>query len=239
MQNIFKRYERKYLVTEAQNAKLQKAISQHMIADQYGEYLVQNLYYDTENWDVIRASVEKPAYKEKMRLRCYGEAAYDSDLYLELKKKFNGIVFKRRIAITSQSLENSSVHAVITKIPSQISKEVDYYLKSNGVAVKIYIAYRRAAFSGIEDEGLRITFDTDICFRLYNLSFSNPDTGQRVLPQGKILMEIKTLDSIPLWMAGILSENGIYPISFSKFGTCYTDYIHKQICEEREVKTCA
>ena len=239
MQSIFKRYEKKYLITDAQNAALQKIIHQHMAPDQYGEYLVQNLYYDTESWDVTRTSIEKPTYKEKMRLRCYGETVSDSKFYLELKKKYKGVVYKRRIAIPAQSLSSDSVRSIVSAIPSQISNELDFYLQTNAVTEKIYIAYQRIAFAGIEDEGLRVTFDTDVHFRLDDLSFSNSAIGQRILPKSKILMEIKALGGMPLWMASALSENEVFPTTFSKVGICYTDYIYQQICDERKVRICA
>ena len=239
MQSNFKRYEQKYLITEKQQNILQETLSQHMISDQYGEYLVQNLYYDTENWDVIRASIEKPAYKEKLRLRCYGEAMDESNFYLELKKKHRGVVYKRRIAIPSQSLADDSVQEMVAKTSSQISSELDFYLQSNKVTEKIYIAYQRMALMGITDEELRVTFDTNICFRLDNLTFSDPCDGQFLLPQGKMLMEVKALGGMPMWMANVLSENGIFPTSFSKFGVCYTDYIYKRLCAESGVTICA
>ena len=239
MQSSFKRCEQKYLITAEQQDALQKTFSQHMISDQYGEYLVQNLYYDTENWDVIRESIEKPAYKEKLRLRCYGEASGTSVFYLELKKKYKGVVYKRRIAISSQLFTSDSIRSIVSEAPSQIAKELGYYLQLNEVSEKIYISYQRVAFVGIKDYELRVTFDTDICFRLDNLGFSSPDAGQYVLPEGKMLMEVKALGGMPLWMANILSENGIFPASFSKFGVCYTDYICKHGCAEGTVRICA
>ena len=239
MQSHFKRYEKKYLVTEEQQAALQETILQYMRPDQYGAYWVQNLYFDTSNWDVIRTSLEKPIYKEKMRLRCYGEAGPDSKFYLELKKKYKGVVYKRRIAIPARALRGDSVRGIVTKNGSQIAKELDFYLQSNEVSEKIYIAYQRAAFAGIEDAELRVTFDTDIRFRLEDLRFSKSGGDQLILPEGKTLMEVKALGGMPLWLAGALSENGIFPASFSKFGVCYTDVIYKQACEEKKVKICA
>ena len=239
MQSIFKRYEKKYLVTENQRRTLQDTLSKHMVPDQYCEYLVQNLYYDTENWDVIKTSIERPTYKEKMRLRCYGEAVDDSDFYLELKKKFKGVVYKRRIAISTQSLVNSSIRSIVSATPSQISRELDFYLQSNAVSEKIYISYQRVAFAGIDESELRVTFDTDIRFRLDDLRFANSSADQIILPEGMVLMEIKALGGMPLWMASALSENEIFPTTFSKFGVCYTDYIYKQVCDERKAKICA
>ena len=240
MQSIFRRYEKKYLITRDQHLELEKAISSYMMPDHYGEYLVQNLYFDTESWDVIRTSIEGPAYKEKMRLRCYGNATHKSIFYLELKKKYKGVVYKRRIAIPSYLFNNRSIRALVSKTPSQIASELDFYLRSNDVDEKIYIAYQRHAFMGIEDGDLRITFDRNLRFRLDNLKFSNPNTAQTILPQDKTLMEVKTLGGMPLWLAKTFSENEIFPTSFSKFGICYSDYICKNtISCERKVQTIA
>ena len=235
MQSIFKRYEKKYLLTEEQGAKVKEIILRHMVPDTYGEYLVQNLYYDTENWDVIRASLQKPVYKEKLRLRCYGEVGDASELFLELKKKCKGIVYKRRIILSAKAFAEESIRAAVSQTPSQIAREIDFYLQSKAVSQKIYIAYQRLAFSGVEDEGLRITFDTDVRFRLNDLSLLGTGAEQNILSQGNILMEVKTLGGMPLWLAAALSKHGVFPVGFSKFGVCYTDYILKQMDEKRKV----
>jgi len=234
MQSIFERYEKKYLITEQQHKALERTMSQHMVPDVHGTYLVQNLYYDTEHWDVIRASLDKPAYKEKMRLRCYGMANKHTDFFLELKKKYKGIVYKRRIAIPAQAPAESPIRTIVSKLHSQIAGELAFYLQANNVAEKIYISYRRTALAGLRDGGLRITFDTDILFRINNLRFADPHNGQCVLPDGKMLMEIKMLNGMPLWLAGALSENEIFPTNFSKYGVCYTAYIGKQIQNNKE-----
>jgi hypothetical protein len=228
MQSIFKRYEKKYLITPEQGAALRDICSWHMRPDKFGEYLVQNLYFDTENWDVIRASTENPVYKEKMRLRCYGEFNKQSWLFLELKKKYKGIVYKRRLAVPKRDNPALTVQEIVAGVSSQISRELDFYMKANAVREKIYISYRRSAFAGTIDDELRITFDTDLRFRLDRLDFSHPGSGLNILPFGKTLMEIKTPGGIPLWLAHALSENGIYPARFSKYGACYVNHILRQ-----------
>jgi hypothetical protein len=227
MQSIFKRYEKKYLITAAQSAVLHNLCSRYMTPDKFGEYLVQNVYYDTENWDVIRFSLEKPSYKEKLRLRCYDESREEGELFLELKKKYKGVVYKRRLAIPMKSLSGRTVRDIVSGGSSQISRELYFYMKANTVRERIYISYRRTAFAGIKDKGLRVTFDTDLAFRLDCLDFSYPGSGHGILPDNKMLMEIKTLGGIPLWMTAALCENGIYPTAFSKYGACYTDHILK------------
>ena len=208
-------------------------VSSRMAPDRYSEYLVQNLYYDTEGWDVIRASIERPAYKEKMRLRCYGALNGDGELFLELKKKYRGIVYKRRIAVPTRAFLSRAVRDVVSGGDSQISREIDFYMKANAVSEKIYISYRRTAFVGTADEGLRVTFDTDARFRLDRLDYSRPDDGTMIFPPGKTLTEIKTFGSMPLWLANTLCKNEVFPTSFSKYGVCYTDYILRRSGMER------
>jgi len=225
LQSIFKRLEKKYLITREQGAVIRNVLSRHMTPDDFGEYLVQNLYYDTENWDIIRASIENPIYKEKLRLRCYGIPNQAANLFLELKKKYKGIVYKRRVSIPIKEFSSRTVRDIVSDEPSQIACELDFYLTNNPVTEKIYISYVRSAFAGVEDDGLRVTFDTDIRYRLDCLDYLHPDNGRLVLPPDNMLMEIKTLGGMPLWMSRILCDNKIFPTSFSKYGACYNDIV--------------
>ena len=227
MENVFERHEKKYLVSADHVEVIKKKIIQNMASVKHDEYLVQNIYFDNDEWDIIRISNDKPKYKEKMRLRCYGIPDRDSDVFIELKKKYNGIVYKRRAAIPNSELVNKNLNNAIediaTKYNSQILRELNFYINKNNVMEKIHISYRRLAFSG----ELRITFDSDIRFRNDDLDFRDPGRGTLLLPKDRILMEIKTLSGesqgMPLWMAHLLSENKIYPVSFSKYGRCYME----------------
>jgi len=233
MQFNFKRYEKKYLITNQQAASVTAALLKHMTPDQYGTYWVQNLYFDTESWDVIRKSMERPLYKEKMRLRCYGIPDATGNMFLELKKKYAGVVYKRRIALSIPAMAQP-LRDVLKPNDAQIARELDFYLQSNPVSSKMFVAFRRTAYTGVGEEWLRVTFDTDIRYRRENLDFSNPSFGQAVLRAGYQLMEIKTQTSIPLWLSRVLSENAIYGTSYSKYGTCFTDYCIQQ--EKGDVK---
>jgi SPX domain protein involved in polyphosphate accumulation len=242
MQNIFRRREKKYLITSEQGATLQTLIACHTTVDQQGEYLIRDLYYDTANWDIIYKSTEKPSYKEKLRLRLYGEYNSDSQGFLEMKRKYDGIVYKRRIAFPLDELKDRSIRETVSADDSQISREIGYFLQINPVSEKIHIAYKRTAYNGIEDKCLRITFDRDIVFHLCSLNsnyFSEYNDcqieGRQIIEQNQMLMEIKTEDAIPLWLTRTLSENNIFPVSFSKFGVCYARYISKlQGLQERK-----
>jgi len=172
--------------------------------------------------------MEQPRYKEKLRLRCYGEPSKSTKFFLELKKKHQGIVHKRRIAFSSDRFSDRGIRGLVEQEVSQISRELGYYLQTNMIVEKMYIAHKRRAFSGVADQDLRITFDTDIRYRLHDLNFDRPDQGTPILPPETILMEIKVPSGMPLWLAQALSANKIYPTSFSKFGTCYMDHLQKQ-----------
>jgi len=228
LQSIFKRYEAKYLITQAQCAALSEVFSREMALDRFDDYLVQNLYYDTEHWDIIRRSMEKPLYKEKLRLRCYGEPSRGTKFFLELKKKHQGIVHKRRIAFSGDRFSDRGIRGLVEQEISQISRELGYYLQSNPIVEKMYISHKRRAFSGVADKELRVTLDTDVRYRLHDLNFRRPDQGTLILPPEMTLMEIKVPGGMPLWLARALSANQVYPTSFSKFGTCYMDYMQKQ-----------
>ena len=237
MASIFKRNESKYLISKEQCTVFQSIISKHMEQEHYGEYLVQNIYFDTENWDIIRTSIEKPLYKEKMRLRCYGIPSNESNFFLELKKKYNGIVYKYRIPIPHNDFfDLSHIHDmnIAATDDLQVYREMKHFMEKYNVSGKIYICYRRIAYTGdinlqpYAQSELRVTFDSDIRFRLEKLHFLNPFESSIILPKDKIVMEIKTPGIIPLWMARALSELEIFPMPFSKYGKCYTGYLVKK-----------
>ncbi|MDR2043223.1 MAG: polyphosphate polymerase domain-containing protein [Clostridium sp.] len=239
MQSIFKRYEKKYLITREQYDALQRVLFRHMERDSFGEYLVQNLYFDTENWNVVRASIEKPLYKEKMRLRCYGVPDKGDKAFLELKKKYKGIVYKRRVAFPVAELHANTISGILQRDGGQIADELAFHLRANGISERVYISYHRIAFAGRDDEGLRVTFDANAHFRLENLDFIHPGSGLSILPQDKMLMEVKTLGGMPLWLSHALCENGVFPASFSKFGQCYTNFILTESQQKGQVKVSA
>ena len=232
MQHIFKRYEKKYLITAEQAAAVEAVLSDRMTPDRFDRYQVQNLYFDTDNWDIIHSSMERPYYKEKMRLRYYGSTPDAAGkAFLELKKKYAGIVYKRRIALPVTALSRP-LGDVLSDEPAQIAKELNFHLQSKQVSEKMFITFRRKAFSGKEEDiGLRVTFDSDIRYRPNHLHFHAPETGRLVLREDYRLMEIKTHTSIPLWLARLCSGKGIFAIPYSKYATCYSDYLQHRRAE--------
>ena len=226
-QCIFKRLEVKYLLSEKQYNQIRERLSGRMEVDEYGLSTISSIYYDTENYDIIRTSLEKPAYTEKLRLRTYGEVREDSTAFLELKKKYDGVVYKRRITLPLKEAMDYLNKGIYPSKDSQILREIDYFIKHYEPERKTYVAYDRIAMYGIEDEALRITFDKNIRTAFDRDDLLQGPEGTPVIKEGERLMEIKAAGAMPLWLVNILSDLEIYPVSFSKYGTAcklYMDY---------------
>lgn len=231
-QAVFQRYEKKYIITNSQYDALMERLAGRMKPDRYGSYTIYNIYYDTDRFDLIRASIEKPVYKEKLRLRSYGNPGDKTPVFLELKKKYKGVVHKRRAILPYEDARAFVVNGGLEDNSSQILKEIRHFLELYSVSEKVLICYDRAAMAGIENTGLRVTFDSNILFRQTELKLNGGAWGTSILEPGKILMEIKITGAFPMWMSRALSELGIFPASFSKYGTCYTRHILSNLREK-------
>lgn len=290
----FERYEKKYLLTKEQKERLLTKMRPHLTADAYGEYTILNTYYDTDDFLLIRTSLEKPVYKEKLRVRGYGttgdaagiatgnassegdtgkaagnspgnfsgestgsipenfsgppsgkaagntpEAPLESapecaggnsdvsphTVFVELKKKFAGIVYKRRITVGADAAEPFLAGEAPDAAYGQIGREISWFQTFYHTGPKVFIGYDRQAFAGTDDPGLRITFDRNLRGRTENVLLTAGDGGDPILPDDRILMEIKLPGVCPLWLSALLSEEGIFGTSFSKYGTFYQQYI--------------
>lgn len=219
--NVFKRYEIKYLISKSQQEIIMKEMLKYTAGDEYGNSTICNIYFDTPDYLLIRKSIEKPIYKEKLRLRSYGIAAPESTVFAELKKKYNSIVYKRRMALP-ESEAMKFLCSGLSYSNTQISREIDYFLSVNQTLMPaVFLSYNREAFFAKNDSDFRITFDSNILWRNYDLSLCKGIYGNPLLPENTILMELKTSAAIPMWMTALLSENHIYKTSFSKYGSAY------------------
>lgn len=224
-QNVFKRMEKKYIVNQRQYKALQEKLEGHMRVDEYGLHKICNLYLDTEDFRLIRTSVEKPFYKEKLRIRSYGIPKPGDEVFLELKKKCDGVVYKRRVKLSCEKAMNYVIKGEIPEKESQVLKETDWFLQMYQPVPKVYISYDRTAWFGKEEPELRVTFDKNILYREKVLDLTKGSWGTQILDGRETLMEIKIPGSMPIWLAHTLSELCIYPHSFSKYGTCYQEFI--------------
>lgn len=230
---VFNRVEKKYLIDEEAYRMFSELIEPYMEADEFcvndNFYSINNIYYDTDTDELIRNSIDKPVYKEKLRLRSYGVPELNDMVFLEIKKKFDGVVNKRRTVIRlSQAydfLDNGIVPEEGNYLNMQVVRELKYFIEFYKPKPKVFLKYDRKALFGKEDDDLRITFDKNIRTRREDLRLEAGDAGEQLLEDGKILMEIKTTTSFPLWLTSILTKYEIKGVSFSKYGTEYKKFI--------------
>lgn len=241
---VFNRYEKKYPVSAQLFEDVQHELCKYMELDEYNKshpyYTISNIYYDTMNNELIRKSISKPKYKEKLRLRGYGIPSLGDRVYLEIKKKVNGIVNKRRTRLVLGEAYNFVYTGKMPEYKNYMNKqvlnEISYFLNIYNLVPRIYIAYDRRAFFGINNRDLRITFDTNIRTRRTDLRLELGDHGEKLLGDDVYIMEIKAEKSIPLWLSQMLSDFNIYRTSFSKYGTEYKKMIGKNILEGENVE---
>ncbi len=242
---VFNRVEKKYIIDDYSYHVLNEKLKDYMVEDRFcmGNkfYSISNIYFDTWDDELIRRSIDKPVYKEKLRLRSYGIPNLDDKVFLEIKKKYKGVVNKRR---TILQLDEAYEFLLKNKSPKpnpyineQVLNELKYFMKLYQPLPKLYLAYDRKALFGKEDEELRITFDTNIRTRRERLRLELGDDGESLLQKGTWLMEIKTIGSMPVWLSEILTGLEIYGCSFSKYGTEYKKYIAAK-CGGTERKIC-
>lgn len=240
--NTFARKEIKFLLDMHQYEELMKVIGEYMNPDKYcvggKEYGIYNIYYDTPDDFLIRESLSKPYYKEKIRLRSYySPASPDSSVFLEIKKKIGGIVTKRRVSMTLAESDEyfltrhkPEVHKYITE---QVFTEIDAFLNHYPVVPKQYISYQREAFFGKDNNDFRLTFDRKITERREDLRLSTESYGNFIIGADQRLMEVKVSESVPDWLVAKLSELKIYKVSFSKYGRAYTKFVQEQAEKSR------
>lgn len=220
MNTVFQRYEYKYLLDDNQyNLVLRTLAQRDVVEDDYGKTTICNLYFDTPDYALIRRSLAKPVYKEKLRIRTYGTATSDCSVFVEIKKKYDGIVYKRRIVTDFASAENFCRGKPLVAV-GQICNEINYFANFYpDLLPRMYLSYDRCAYFG--SGGLRITFDDHILWRNYDLDLRKKPYGDEILQQGQHLMEVKVCGAMPLWLAKFLSANGIFRTGFSKYGRAY------------------
>lgn len=221
-QAVFKRFEIKYLLSENAQERLLQVIEPYMSMDRYGCTTIRNLYFDTPDYRLIRRSIEHPAFKEKLRLRSYRQLTSGEDAFVEIKRKYRSQVYKRRLAMPEEDAIGWLCHNSKAPPDSQIGREIEYmrtYYKS--LRPQVYLSYDRCAYDCCQGGDLRITFDRNICARRDDLFLGAESGGTPLLPENRILMEVKTSGAMPLWLVNWLSREKLYKTPFSKYGTAY------------------
>ena len=228
-QATFKRYEIKDMLNAQEKKEILRAMEHHMKLDQYGRTTIRNIYYDTDTFRLIRNSLDGPIYKEKLRIRSYAEAAPDDPVCIELKKKYDSVVYKRRLVLSEQQAAECFRKGEALPVDSQIAREIEYFRWYYGrLHPAVFLSYEREAYYALDGSYFRVTFDENILYREQDFSLGSKIYGHPLLQLGETLMEVKTSGGIPLWMSRVLTQNHLYKTSFSKYGAAYRNIINEK-----------
>ena len=222
--NVFRRKETKYILSEDMYNALLDKIKPHIKEDKYFISHIYNIYYDTPYDYLIMKSIEGPKYKEKVRLRSYCIPSLDDEVFLEIKKKYNGIVGKRRIKLKLSDFYKYIETGELSTENGQIKQEIDYCFKQYNLEPRRFLCYDRYAYVDKDNSTFRVTFDFNIKSRKDDLKLEHGDKGENFFDENLYVMEVKALDAYPMWFTKIISELKIYPTSFSKYGRIYQKY---------------
>ncbi len=238
--NVFKRVEMKYLLEKEEMDALMEYMRDKMCPDPHGDATIRNIYYDTDSFLLVRRSIEKPAYKEKLRVRSYTASSMEDPVFVELKKKCKKVVYKRRIHIPQEQAirflagedltqdELSDSRGKSKPADAQIAREIKYFRNMyKTLKPVVYLSYDRQAYYGKDDDSFRMTFDTNICYRKERLNLSEEPGGISLIDPGQALLEVKISGGMPMWLSAYLSDKKLFKASFSKYGAAYKDMLKK------------
>lgn len=229
-QATFKRYELKYLLTKQEKKRVLKRMEEHMKLDQYGRATIRNIYFDTDSYRLIRRSLEKPIYKEKLRVRSYRQVGPEDSVFVELKKKYKSVVYKRRLVLPEAKVMDCFSSGKPLPTCSQIGEEIAYFRSYYGTLhPAVFLSYEREAYYALDGSDFRVTFDENILYREEDISLRSGIYGTPILGENQTLMEIKTSGGIPLWMSDVLTQNKLFKTSFSKYGTAYQQIMNEKV----------
>ena len=229
----FKRFEKKFIITREQYERLMPSILNYMDADAYcidgKSYNLVNLYFDDDDDSIIRESVRKPKYKEKLRIRSYDvPQSENSTVFIEIKRKFNGVVTKRRAALSYKEvlhyLQTGEHPQTDSYIYNQVLDEIDTYLAQHPCYPKVFISYDRHAYFMKDGSDTRLTFDENVLTRRDDLDLLLGNYGEPLLPPDKLIMEIKFTGAAPVWFSRLASGEGLFRTPFSKYGKEFERY---------------
>lgn len=220
MADVFARWETKFILDAEMTRHAREVFAQRLRPDPYFRQTICNVYYDTPQFELARRTLDHPPYREKIRVRSYGTPAIDDKVFFEIKKKVDGVVYKRRAKMTLREAEAFGRGEDIGR-DSQILRELAYTVKYHGLVPKIYLSYFREAYYE-EGTDLRVTLDTDVRYRFDRLSLAEGDDGTDLLAPGVHLLEVKTQGGLPRWLLDLTGEMKTYPARFSKYGKIYS-----------------
>ncbi len=228
-QMTFERYELKYLLTRQEKEEIMKTMKPYMELDAYGRTTIRNIYFDTDTFRLIRHSLEKPVYKEKLRIRSYSQVHTEEPVFVEIKKKYKSVVYKRRLQLPEGVVMESFQKGKSLPVHSQIGAEIQYFRDYyKNLIPAVFLSYEREAYYALDGSDFRVTFDENILYRREDFSLGSEIYGIPIIGSHQTLMELKTSGGIPLWMGQALTKHHLYKTSFSKYGCAYQRMLTKQ-----------
>jgi len=203
------------LITREQLDSLVRVLGAHLTPNKYFTQTIHNIYFDNDTDDLILRSIEKKEFKDKLRLRAYQMDGELGNPLIELKKKYKGTSYKRRIRLglgeARELLDGGELRHL-----GQIANEIRFLMARTNCRPKMYIGYDRTSYDVAGHEDLRITFDGNVRRRSENLDFITDPSDKFLISADEYILEIKASTAFPLWLTDALTKNGIYPDSFSK-----------------------
>lgn len=229
---VFKRYELKYLLHWDAYIAFRERLLPYMQYDTYGnadgKYNIISLYYESEEKDIYYETMNKLPFRQKLRLRVYDQADLSSPSFIEVKQKFKNVVNKRRTviplneaySILSKPYDEQLIEQVESSNP-QILKEALHFKNLYELKPATIVSYDRQALSGVleNESDLRVTFDYNLMCRTDDLRLENGPEGMYFLDREMVILEVKVSNSVPFWLARLLSEFNFTQQGFSKFCT--------------------
>jgi hypothetical protein len=222
--SCFKRYEQKYLLQQDQYHNFLNLMGDAFQSDKYGPSTIYTVYYDTPDHRIIGKAFTKAVFREKLRLRSYGIPGPGINVYVEIKKKYNGIIYKRRFPVDFENLKDLYTLPSPPSAEEGLFDEFRFFYQRYSLAPVFFLSYNRVALESKSDKRLRLTFDTNIRWRSDNFDFTHGNSGYPLLKADECLMELKTVEPIPLYVSNCLTKNKIFPASFSKSKLAYLGF---------------
>lgn len=225
-QSVFERREMKYLLDPQQYEDVMAAMEGHMKPDKFPVSPIRNVYYDTDGYLLAIRNNSHPYFKEKLRVRKYTDDP-SAPAFVEVKTKVDKITYKRRLALPEEDAVrwlqgDDSIDGIDNQIGREITAFRDRY---PGLRPAIKLCYHRESYRPVGDEDLRATFDRDITARMDEFDLDGSMDGDRLIPEGYHMMELKTGTAVPLWLTHVLSKDALYVRSFSKYGSAYRQLV--------------
>lgn len=225
VQKQFRRKESKYIVDKAVFAQLETELKTYMVADEYANSTITNIYFDNEQFEMIQDAIDKKYGREKVRMRVYdAQPSKNSQAFLEIKKKENKIGFKYRLTSTPLAVMEYVEKGLAdqTMADEKVMSELATLKKRYGsIKPKMYIYYDRVSFKGKEDQKVRVTVDQNLLYRADHIDVERGRFGKALLDPDKVILEIKVAEEQPTWLVDLLEKYQIQKQSFSKYGNAY------------------